>query len=149
MQSAQIAHLTRQQIPTHLDVPDKVFSFWWIDLTVRQLLLLLIGWGWAVNIWIRLAWLAAYGPVAIALHLGVAGIPVLIALLFAFKLIAERPIEVWFLILLRYLQQPKISVWRSVRAEHNQHAQLVREYSPRSGVFGSGTRDLDFDEESE
>lgn len=109
--------LTRHQIPTHLNVPDKILSFWGVGITVRQLLILLIGWSLMANVWVSLAWLAAFGTPGGALHFALAAIPALIALVVAFKVIAGRPLEEWALVLLRYWQQPEVCVWRSVRIE--------------------------------
>jgi hypothetical protein len=111
------ARLTRHQIPTHLNVPDKIISFWGIGVTVRQLLVLLIGWSVAANVWVRLAWLTAPGPATGTLHLVLAALPAILALCVAFKQVAGRPLEVWALILLRYWWQPKVCIWRSVRGE--------------------------------
>lgn len=109
--------LTRHQIPTHLNVPDKIMSFWGIGVTVRQLLVLLIGWSAVANVWVRLGWLTSLGTAGVSLHFVLAAIPALLALFVAFKQIAGRPIEVWALILLRYWGQPKVCIWRSVRGE--------------------------------
>jgi hypothetical protein len=114
--------LSRHQIPTHLNVPDKILSFWGIGITVRQLLILLLGWSGVANAWLRLNWLSAYGGAAVTLHIAVTVVPAVIALIVAFKQIAGRSIEVWLLVLLRYWGQPRVCVWRSVRGERAEQA---------------------------
>jgi hypothetical protein len=106
--------LTRHQIPTHLNVPDKILSFWGFGITVRQLLILLLGWSGVANAWVRLGWLAAGGAPGGALHIAVTVIPALIAIFVAFKQVAGRPLEVWLMVLLRYWGQPGVCLWRRV-----------------------------------
>jgi len=113
-QTRRIA-LTRHQIPTHLNVPDKILSVWGLGITVRQLLVLLIAWSVVANAWVRLAWLTAMlGPPGTALHFAASAIPGILLLFVAFKQVAGRPLEVWMLVLLRYWLQPKVYLWRSV-----------------------------------
>ncbi len=107
---------TRYQIPTHLNVPDKILSVWGWGITVRQLLFLLLAWSAVANTWVRLgAHLAMLGTAGVALHLAAAAIPGIILLIVAFKQVAGRPLEVWLLVLLRYWLQPKVYLWRSIR----------------------------------
>lgn len=108
--------LPRYQIPTHLKVSDKILSVWGFGLTVRQLLILLIAWSAVANTWVRLAApLSTLGTTGSVLHLVVTAIPGMLLLFVAFKQVADRPLEVWLLVLLRYWLQPKIYLWRSVR----------------------------------
>ena len=123
----------QHQIPTHLNVPDKILSFWGFGLTVRQLLVLLIGWSVAANVWVRLGWLSRLGTLGIAFHLVLVAIPVVLALIVAFKEVAGRSLEVWALVLLRYLLQPRVCVWRSVRQER-------RTRGPRDVATGQESR---------
>ncbi len=108
--------LTRFQIPTHLNVPDKILSAWGIGITVRQLLILLIAWSAVANTWVHLdAPLSMLGTLGGVLHFSATAIPGIILLLVAFKQIAGRPLEVWLLVFLRYWLQPKVYLWHSVR----------------------------------
>ena len=108
--------LTRYQIPTHLNVPDKIVSAWGFGITVRQLLILLIAWSAVANTWVRLGGLLAMlGTPGVVLHFAAAAIPGIILLFVAFKQIAGRPLEVWLLVFLRYWLQPKVYLWRTVR----------------------------------
>lgn len=109
--------LTRHQIPTHLNVPDRILSFWGIGISVRQLLVLLLGWSAVANAWVRLDWLSRLGPLGVILHLAITIVPAVVALIVAFKQIAGRPLETWLLVYLRYWGQPSVCVWRSVRHE--------------------------------
>ena len=112
--------VTRHQIPTHLNVPDKILSLWGVGVTVRQLLILLLGWSGMANAWARLGWLNAGGGSGVALHIVVTVIPAIIAIFVAFKQIAGRPLEVWFMVLLRYWGQPNVCLWRSVCKERSE-----------------------------
>lgn len=143
---------TQHQIPTHLNVPDKILSFWGFGITVRQLLVLLIGWSVAANAWVRLGWLSRLGTPGSALHLVLAALPVVLALIVAFKQVADRPLEVWALVLLRYWLQPRVCVWRSVRAERRHLEPLDEESSQQSsgdGRRGERASLWTFDERSE
>ena len=65
--------LTRYQIPTHLNVPDKIVSAWGFGITVRQLLILLIAWSAVANTWVRLGGLLAMlGTPGVVLHFAAA-----------------------------------------------------------------------------
>jgi hypothetical protein len=105
----------RHQIPTHLQVPDKILSIWGKGITVRQLLILLTGWSVGTQIWVHLARLSLISPVGSLLRLVLIGACALLTLVVAFKQIAGRPLEVWLLILLRFWQIPTVWVWRSTR----------------------------------
>lgn len=131
--------LARHQIPTHLDVPDKILSVWGVGITVRQLLVLLSGWSAVANAWVRLGWLVGLGTPGVVLHLALAAVPAALALLVAFKQVAGRPLEVWLLVLLRYWLQPKVYLWRSVRGERPL-ADFPEDESRQAGV-GAGERE--------
>jgi hypothetical protein len=126
--------LTRHQIPTHLNVPDKILSVWGFGITVRQLLILLMAWSAVANTWVRLgALLAMLGTPGVVLHVAAAAIPGIILLFVAFKQVAGRHLEVWLLVLLRYWLQPKVYLWRSVRGERA-GAHAVEEPGPPEAV---------------
>jgi hypothetical protein len=107
----------RHQIPTHLSVPDTIFSVYGVGITVRQLLVLMVGWSVVVNVWIHCSGLLMLGLFGSVLRLALCAMCVLLDLVVAFKQVEGRPLETWLLVLLRYWQAPKVYLWRSVRQE--------------------------------
>ena len=100
-------HLPRRHIvPTHLNLPDQVLTLWSFSLTVRQLLLLLVGAGLGGTLWQHLAVLGQYGVPGEALRLLLALLPFLLALIIACYQYAGRSLEVWCVVLLRYRLRP-------------------------------------------
>ena len=135
--------LTRYQIPTHLNVPDKILSAWGFGLTVRQLLILLMAWSAVANTWVRLAALfAMLGTPGFILHVAVAAIPGIVLLFVAFKQIAGRPLEVWMLVLLRYWLQPKVYLWRRIPIVGQMGPAAGEEPDPASDEEGESDYDL-------
>ena len=100
------------QVPTHMNVPDKLI----FGLTAKQLLITLIGGSAGYDIWIRMHILLAYGLLGLLARLALSLIPAAIALSFALVSVAGNSLEMWALALLRYTQQPKAYVWRSIRS---------------------------------
>ena len=83
----------RHEIPTHLDVEDKLFA----GLTPRQLLLLCLGVGLGYSLWQR--WHQALMlPLALLLAL----LPALVSIVFATIRPDDRPLEHWLLTVARY-----------------------------------------------
>jgi hypothetical protein len=110
---------TIHKVPTHMSLPDKVV----FGLTARQLLLLLIGCSLGYNLWLHLGVLEALALPGQVLRIVLALVPAVCAATLALISIADRPLEVWFLVLVRYWQRPKLYIWRSVRMrEEPQHA---------------------------
>ena len=103
-------HATHK-VPTHMNLPDKVV----FGLTARQLLLLLIGCSLGYNLWLHLGVLEALTLPGQVLRIVLALVPAVCAAALALISIADRPLEVWFLVLVRYWQRPRIYVWRSQR----------------------------------
>ncbi len=129
------------KLPTHLALPDKVV----FGLTARQLLLLLLGCSIGYNLWHQLGLLslvhaahgangiqrvhnvhgahrahgviATYALVGQVMRIVIALLPVGATLALAFVHLADRPLEVWLFVLVRYCNRPKWHVWRSVRTE--------------------------------
>src|SRR5262249_54350352 len=91
---------THHQIPTHLNVEDKVL----FGLTARQFLTVLIGVSLAYSVWNHPALLAS-------LRLGLAATCAVLTLVVALVRAAERPIEQWALVALVYVARPKGSSW--------------------------------------
>jgi len=107
-----------------MSLPDKVV----FGLTARQLLLLLIGCSLGYNLWLRLGALEALALPGQVLRIALALIPAAITAAVAMISVADRPLEVWLLVLLRYWQRPRIYLWRSLRMSMQQ--QRTRERAP-------------------
>jgi len=99
------------KVPTHMGMPDRIV----FGLTPKQLLTTLIGCSIGYDIWLHLSFLLTYGIVGLIARLICSLVPAGIALSAALISIAGRPLEVWVLVALRYLLQPKAYVWRSIR----------------------------------
>jgi|GEM_PF-3131463 len=99
------------KVPTHMRLPDKVV----FGLTTRQLLILLIGCSAGYDLWLQLHVLGVSTVVGLIVRVGIAILPAAAALALALVSVAGRPLEVWLLVLVRYWQQPRTYVWRSVR----------------------------------
>ncbi len=119
-----VTHQVTHKVPTHMSLPDKVV----FGLTARQLLLLLIGCSLGYNLWLRLGALEALALPGQVLRIALALIPAAIAAAVALISVADRPLEVWLLVLLRYWQRPRIYLWRSLRMSMQQ--QSTRERAP-------------------
>jgi hypothetical protein len=99
----------RHEIPTHLDVEDKLL----LGLTVRQVLIILLGCAIGYSLWHALG--TAHWPTLLRFLLSV--IPALVAVVLAVLKPAGRPLELWVIIWLRYQAQPHIYTWRPVAEE--------------------------------
>lgn len=113
----------RHELPTHLQVEDRLIA----GLTVRQTLLLSAGLSVSYSLWRHLAGLqlsiqTALAPahmtglialVALAVRLALAALPAGAFALVALARPADRPLEEWGVITLRYLTLPKTLIWRS------------------------------------
>ncbi len=103
------------QIPTHLSTPDLIFTFAFIRLTGRQLLVLMAGWSLLVQIFRATSVLSASGMAGNLLRLLLCALLGVLSLLVAYLPIAGRPLESWGLVLLRYHLSPHVWVWRRTR----------------------------------
>jgi hypothetical protein len=107
----------RYQIPTHLNVPDKIaipLLGLTVHVTIRQGLIFLLGWSTAFHLWRQLAPLSTYGRFGEGLRVV---IPILLAVstcIVALLRFADRSLEEWAVLLLRYVRQPRISIWATV-----------------------------------
>src|SRR5579859_3467767 len=93
------------QIPTHLDVPDKIalsFLGLGVEVTMRQGLICLFGGVLAYRLWHTLSWLSSYGAVGASARLFLPGLVFALAVLIAVLRIADRSVETWLSILLNY-----------------------------------------------
>jgi len=115
--------MERRELPTHLHVEDKLIA----GLTIRQVLFLCVGVSVGYSLWLHLSgvatatsiWLvhtpslAGLAPLAQVARLVVSALPVLLMVICVLVRPADRPLEDWLLIALRYLSLPKAAVWRS------------------------------------
>lgn len=114
------------QLPTRLEVEDKVIEAGPVSLTLRQGAIILIGGAGIVVVWKQLAFLDRYQVAGSAfgswLHWGTALLLALGLLLFATTRRAGRTPETWGLIWLAYLRRPR----RYVRADPSLPVQSQR-----------------------
>jgi len=111
-QKEELSMQATHKVSTHMSLPDKVV----FGLTARQLLLLLIGCSLGYNLWLHLGVFVAFALPGQVLRIGMALVPEGIAVALAFIAVADRPLEVWLLVLVRYWQRPQVYLWRSLRA---------------------------------
>lgn len=103
----------RQEIPTHLEVEDRIL----FGLTLRQGIIALVGLSIGYMVfaqsgqfpWPTTNW---GGHPPLALRIVVASIPPLLALAIAVIQPMGRPLEEWVFALMRYASLPKRCVWR-------------------------------------
>lgn len=107
--------MQRHEIPTHLEVEDKILG----TLTVRQLLFLAVGLSLSYGLW-GLLHQFAVSPghhLPLVVQLALAAIPALCTLVLALAQPGGRPLEEWLLAIARYASQPKLCVWRPLADE--------------------------------
>ncbi|MGH3180293.1 MAG: hypothetical protein ACRDOE_00060 [Streptosporangiaceae bacterium] len=107
----------RYQIPTHLEVEDKIISYNGIGITVRQAFVLVLGWSLAVDVWRSLDGLAHLGMAGVVLRLVVSAAPGLLACFIAFTRVGGRHLESWLLVVLLYHTKPKVYLWRALATQ--------------------------------
>jgi hypothetical protein len=96
-----------------LDTPDAVFSIGFVDISVRQFLFLIFGSLISVNVWMQWSgWLSINWLGIVFWFLLI--LPLVLALAFGWVKIQGHPLEHWIVMILRYLQRPRIYVWRSL-----------------------------------
>lgn len=107
--------LQRQEIPTHLEVEDRLL----FGLTLRQGMIVLVGLSVGYFLYAQLGALTwplsrfpggAHPPLAV--RICVALLPALCSLALAVVQPAGRPLEEWLFALVRYATLPKRYVWR-------------------------------------
>jgi hypothetical protein len=99
--------LKHHEVPTHLNVEDKVL----FGLTVRQFLYMLVGSSAAYTLWDQLAMLGT--PV----RAGLAGVCVALTLAFALLRLADRSLEEWLAAALVYFNSPRRAVWQPLEPD--------------------------------
>ncbi len=123
------------QVPIHIGTPEPVLSVGPFTLTARHFLLLLLGCSLSYHCWQLLAWLSS--PTAQLPRAALAMLPAVLAGCVAFFHPANRPLEQWGLVLLRFLSGPRLFLWHSLRHEPDhllwlldEDAELSREVLP-------------------
>ena len=117
--------LGKHEIPTHLEVEDKIL----FGLTVRQVLVLGFGLAIGYALWQHLgpshtvtpgshflAHASLSSPVPAPLRILLAAIPFAGSAIIAFYRHGGRSAEDWMLAYARYLAAPKVSLWRTLPA---------------------------------
>ena len=120
-------HATHK-VPTHMSLPDKVV----FGLTARQLLLLLVGCSLGYNLWLHLSALVSLALPGQVLRIVLALVPVGLAAALALISVADRPLEIWLLVLACYWQRPRIYLWHSLRQREQEHSTHKREHISQS-----------------
>jgi hypothetical protein len=113
----------RYQIPTHLNVPDKIdipLLGITISLTMRQGAIFLFGWSTAFAWWRGTIPWQTLGVLPMLLHWGLPSLLALLVFFIAMLQVQGRSYEQWALIIGHYLVSEKVFVWHSVAAEHLQ-----------------------------
>jgi hypothetical protein len=118
---------TTHKVPTHMSLPDKVV----FGLTARQLLLLLIGCSLGYNLWLHLGVLEALALPGQVLRIVLALVPAGLAAALAMISVADRPLEVWLLVLVRYWQRPRVYLWCTVRISEQHQHKRERDRTPK------------------
>lgn len=98
----------RQEIPTHLEIEDRIL----FGLTLRQGVILLLGTTVGYFLFAQSGQAVARMHIPLALRVGLGLTPVFITLAMALIQPAGRPLEDWLFAIARYLTLPKQCVWR-------------------------------------
>ena len=93
-------------IPKFQNVSLIVLSYGPVELTARQLTLLLLAGLIGYNVFHLLA------ALPVVLRIVLAALPVLLLLPFGFVSIAGRTLDAWLVVLLRYRFEPRTYIWR-------------------------------------
>jgi PrgI family protein len=92
----------QHEIPTHLDVEDKLL----LGLTMRQFLYVLVGSSGAYGLWEQ----SVSAPLAV--RLAMAGACLIVAVALALLRPLGRPLEEWLLAGVLFASSPRSSVWQ-------------------------------------
>ncbi len=99
--------IRHHEVPTHLDVEDKVL----FGLTVRQFLYMLVGTSASYALWEQLV------SAGDGVRIGATVVCVLITASFALLRPAGRALEDWLFAALFYLATPRSSTWRTAEPD--------------------------------
>jgi hypothetical protein len=95
-------------IPKFHDLALVVLSYGVVEITARQLTLILLSGFLAVNLWPHLG-----AGLPVVVRGIVAGLPGLLILPFGWFSVQGRPLEAWLFVLLRYWMTPRVYTWQS------------------------------------
>ena len=115
----------RQEIPTHLEVEDRIL----FGLTLRQGVILLLGMTIGYFLFAQSGQVIAGMQIPLSLRISFGLLPVLVTLALALIQPAGRPLEDWLFAIARYLTLPKQCVWRPRIQATATHAVVPREDS--------------------
>ena len=101
-------------VPTHVRVPETLITLAGINLSVRQFLLILVGVALSYRLFLTLGPLTVLpaGQVGRAI---LTALPLGLALAFAFVRLSARALDVWCIVIARFMLRPHRFVWQSVR----------------------------------
>jgi hypothetical protein len=103
-------------VPTHLS-GESVVSIGVIDLSARQVMMLLVGGSLAATLWERTAALTLLVlPLGLIVHWAMLVLLLGVVLLLTFGKAAGRSLDVWLMVLLLYLGRARILVWTRTHA---------------------------------
>lgn len=119
------ARVRQHEIPTHLNVQDKLI----FGLTMRQFLYLLVGCSIAYSLWEQMA--GAPSP----LRIGLSTLCLLIAAALALVQPFDRPLEEWLLAGVVYASRPRIATWQPIEP-------LVTDWRPAAAGWQELAPDL-------
>ncbi len=106
----------RHEIPTHLNVEDKVL----LGLTIRQFMELMAGLAGTYSLWNQ------WPQLPLTVRAALTGLSLAMTLVGSLCRPGGRPMEEWLLVALEYLATPRRSVWRPREPE-------LEDWWPRRG----------------
>jgi hypothetical protein len=123
------------QLPTRMNVEDKLINVGPISLTLRQGFVLALGGCMAITLWRWLGVLSQLGDVGFILRIVLISLLLLLSLGVAIIRIADRHLEDWAMVLWRYAWLPKLYGWRHLlpSLRHRPFPQKGRRPRRRSG----------------
>jgi hypothetical protein len=127
--------MRRHEIPTHLDVQDKVL----FGLTTRQTMHLLLGLAAAAAVWTHLP---SAELVPVAVRFAAAAVCLCAGLVTALARPHGRGIEEWAVVVLRYAATPRRSVWRPIPRPTPPLSTTYADASPGFAAGSAGWIDL-------
>jgi hypothetical protein len=114
-----------------LHVEDKLIQYGPLALSLRQAFVLILFGCIALDIWKGLLWL----QLSETLRYALTALPLILALVVAFARFADRSVENWVLVLLRYWSLPKIYVWQRLPHPSPVAVSPTEHRSPRSQTW--------------
>lgn len=123
----------RYIVPTHLDLVDTILTIGSLDLSARQLLLLLVGGSLGYDFWLQERhWDVWLFPLGIVLHWLPVVLICALTLALALVQIKGRWLDSWVLLWLSYMLSPHRYLWRTLRRDSFEMLGGVSETKPSS-----------------